>query len=406
MDPDENGTVAVTLEQALTDAGALAGFGDVAEVADEVPEGEQELLDAEEAERGHEEVGEAEEPGLDEEPETEDAPAAAGEEQPEDESAEEPEAGEPEDEEEEAPAPERATVRLPGTDGEPIEVEFEADPETIEGLQRLQETAERVPALVDAAEAATERLEAVDEEQAIVDGIRLRLEAEPVLFLSSQIPAEQRAAVVLDLAAADDTVYSALIDTLNEWADNPNSRELHATRRRAAFAEQARDIDQEVGQLRDLRQKARVVRSAIKRAVPNDPALREAIRQDVIHHVEKEGLSSIGPEDIAAIPQIARRLRLHKIDPSAFGATTTSTGPGGTLRAARQVGSDAALAEEAEASRATGEQLRRRREARRAVASSTPAGAGAPAAHARPKKGATLDEAFEFAERNLASGQG
>lgn len=307
--------------------------------------------------------------------------------------------GEPE------PEVEWENVSIPGAEGESFEIEAPA--ELAAQINALAEqAAQSQTASKDVADARAQMVEA-ESRQAELDEIQGYIEADPVGYLTSRVRPELRQQVVMDLLLSSDEIYEAVSVELEKWQMEPHERRIQSAERRATRVEQERDftVQREARKATQLR--ASEIMGQLHEFVPTDMPAETARRffddmyRDLTEHGQRNGWSGVSP---AALPEIlSYRFNQYGVDPkiSQNGAPRDETG----MVVARPANAAAeAIAAKAETARGTGEKLRLQYQRRRAAGASAPSGVGTPANRARPPKGATLDQALDWAKQNLGSG--
>ncbi len=290
------------------------------------------------------------------------------------------------------------TVPLPLDDGEIVEAEV--SPELAAHIATLQANADKLASyeseITQARETQAEAQARIEE----LDEIQSFIEADPVGYLSGRVREDLRKDVVLDLILTDDSIYDAVTEALQKWQYEPHERRIQAAERRAQRVEQERDLRYRQQQRRAIQQRATVLTQAMQSYVPTemDPEtatrFQEDMYRDLTMYGQRNGWDGVEPEQLPKI--LAFRLRQYGVDPSTLGNGAVRDASGTVIA---KPANDAAsqLAE----ARKQGERLQKQYQRRRAAGASAPAGAGTPVNRARPPKGASLQEALDWARQNI-----
>lgn len=428
-----------TLEDAFEGAGdeeeAFAAGEGPAPEGPEVSAGEQEGEPA--ADEGSEPEGEEDTSGVVRyrDPETgtfisaeeaEDRGLEPEELQTEQEAAEEFFEGEGEGEGEEAPIDEEeghSVVLEPGDQEEGIELVVD-DPEVAERIEAMQTAAEEADQLRDEVAGLREAREEIQQDVAELQAIEEELTTDPVPFLMQHVGDDYRAEIVRTIIATDDDVFQEVAEDVETWIADPRER-------RVAKAEAEKELTQKTYERQERREQAQEVQrnateiwnaleTVAARAERGDRGLLfDDLRDDVAQYADEHERRTMSLEEIAEIPRVQRRLRTYGIEPEVVVELNTNGGRrDGPRRARGRNGREVVeaepagereeeLAEEAEKYRKHGERLRKAYARKKDAAASTGPGAGASTAGGEQEalRGATLDEAFDIAERRVGQGQ-
>jgi uncharacterized protein YdaU (DUF1376 family) len=296
------------------------------------------------------------------------------------------------------PPPENALrVALPGRHPNAPDVEIEVDdPEVAERLRQLRNGYLR-------GEEVRTLQAAVDAERDELDQIATRLQVDPEGFLFENIPPQRAASVALQILAQEG-VWSQVKNIIEGLFDD-DSREVVRTR---LENERLKNRDAAAQQYTERMQEAQSFRSA-KEAIavlipehlpePQQVMLYQACQQDVRDAMERTGVRSLNPQDVAFI--IAPRLREAGVDPLQVAASLRS--PGQPRTSGQSSAPRATRA--AQATTPTAQQVTQAATARRAMSMGAPTGTAPSAAGvARPPRGQTVQERIAWARENLRFG--
>lgn len=291
------------------------------------------------------------------------------------------------------------------------------DPEVAEEIEDLQERAGVAEETREELQRLRSMQSQIEEDRRELDDLERELREDPVPFMLDKMGEDIRSRVALDLLAMDEGVRDEVIELVDEWRANPHKM-------RADAAERARDLERRRRERTESRYQSREVEEAfqeivggLNRVAEQAPETRrdllvEDLRNDIADYLVREGKDICTLREAAEIPKVKTRLRSHGIDPSAL-LQPSGNGHGGPRRAAGQNGREVVeaqpagsqerdLAEDAEKYRKHGERLRKAHARRKDAASTTGSGAGAEAAGPEVPGDATLEDAFEIAERRLS----
>ena len=299
---------------------------------------------------------------------------------------------------EQPPANDGAKVAIPSRHPNQPDLEIEVDdPEVAERLRQLRNGYLR-------GEEVRQMQNAIDAERQELDQIATRLQVDPEGFLFENIPPQRAASVALQILAQEG-VWSQVKNIIEGLFDD-DSREVVRTR---LENERLKNRDAAVTQYQERmaeQQTFRAAKEAIAVLIPEhlpeqqQVMLYQACQQDVRDAMERTGVRSLHPQDVAFI--IAPRLREAGVDPLTVAATTRS--PGQQPRASGQSSAPRA-ARAAQATTPTAAPVQKSATARRAMTMGAPTGtAPSSAAVPAPPRGQTLQERLAWARQNMKFG--
>lgn len=309
----------------------------------------------------------------------------------------------PQEEEPQGEETELAVVTLAGEDGEEIALEIE-DPDVAARLNDLVARAR------DADDVAGDRARVRELEQEAearmreMDEIQEHLALDPAGFLAGNVRPEYRRDVVLELLTTDDTLYEAVTEALDGWQVEPHQRQLRAAQLQAERVKRESDFQREIATRRTTMARATELIRGIKEMIPQGMPPQTASRffedayRDLADHGRKNGWDGVSPETLPKLLDF--RIRQYGIDGTADsnGASRPESG----VRVARPANAKAeALTAKAQTAKKEADRMRLRYQRRRAAGASAPSGAGSPANRAQPPKGASLEDALDWASKNL-----
>lgn len=325
------------------------------------------------------------EPEAGREPADDRPPAPEGEQDDDDEVelAADPEPEEEVEEEDEGPAADRVRLTVAPEEGdEPLEIEVAADdPEIRAALQRLQARAQEADVLERGVAQLEEQRAQIEADIDSLDAIDLELRMDPAGFIHSRVPEQTRVEVAKNLLY-DDAVFEAVEEMFDEWSRKPHKREVDQARHEAQRLERRQKLESKQRELRESRARARTVLAEINDLIPKSmsPADAEAFRRDAIVEI-KEHSKRNGNLTVEDIPKIlGRRMRLYGIEPQ----TGTKKDAGTRARASAP---------------STGERFKKQVERRKKAGATAPATAGHIPSNRKPPKGSSLDDAFEWLDK-------
>lgn len=296
-----------------------------------------------------------------------------------------------------APANESLRVALPGRHPNAPDVEIEVDdPEVAERLRQLRNGYMR-------GEEVRQIQQAVEAEREQLDEIAVRLQVDPEGFLFENIPPQRAASVALQILAQE-SVWNSVKGIIEGLFDE-DSREVVRTR---LENERLKNRDSAVQEYQSRMQEQRSfaqAKEAIAVLIPEhlpeqqQVMLYQSCQQDVRDAMERTGVRTLNPQDVAFI--IAPRLREAGVDPLQVAASLRSPGQ------PRTPGQSSAprASRAAQATTPTVQQVKTAATARRAMAMGAPTGtAPSSAAVERPPRGQTLNERLAWARQNLKFG--
>lgn len=309
-----------------------------------------------------------------------------------------------------------------GEEAEGIELVVD-DPEAAERIEAMREAAQERDELRDQVDQLEEVREQVEADAAELQAIEEELATDPVPFLMDTVPEDDRTEVVRAILATDDEVYERVLEDVEEWVSDPRERRL-------AKAEMDRDLTEKRYERKERRETSRKVqRNAREILTALDAVSEEAdtgnpellfsdLRDDIARFAEENDRATMSMEEIAEIPRVRQRLQAHGLSPEVLlqvhgqdngGRPRRGRGSNGreVVRADPSGERERELAEEAEKYREHGERLRKAHARKKDAAASTSPGAGATPASGPEEalKGATLDEAFDIADRRVGEGR-
>jgi hypothetical protein len=289
------------------------------------------------------------------------------------------------------------TVRVPLDDGQTIEAEVA--PELAAHINELQSRVEKLAAVETEITTAREYAQEAAARHAELDEIETYIAEDPTGYLADRVRPELRQQVVLDLLLSDDSIYEAVAETLDKWLDSPHERRVQAAERRAQRIEKRSQFEQTKAQRAESQQRASVLLDTMRGYVPTnmepDTARRfqQDMYRDLTEYGERYGWRDVTPENLSKI--LSFRLNQYNVNPNQLnGARRTNDG-----LVVAEPANDAAKA--IADARAASERIQKQYQRRRAAGATAPAGAGTPVNRARPPKGASLQEALDWARQNI-----
>jgi hypothetical protein len=320
-------------------------------------------------------------PGDEGEYEEEAAELAVTEEEPEllDEEAEEVE----EVEEEPQVEAEGDTFKLTVGD---VEIELEADDETREALEKMQNDLGRVSDIDQMFDRVKDQHQQNMQDRASLEAIEEDLRVDPVGYISERVHPDIKKQLLKEMLYDDDLLQVAE-DYIGRWLDDPASRREEAATLRVERVERKQRMSQERERLAEQRREAQAIWDKVMEITPADMDHTEAkmwhrdALVDIQQYVAANKIERLDPE---MVPQVlAARMRLYGI------GTNVRRKPAQPASDTADVTADSA-----------GEKFRKKVARRRRVASA-PTGAGGAPGRTQLPKGATLDDALAALKKRV-----
>jgi hypothetical protein len=201
----------------------------------------------------------------------------------------------------------------------------------------------------------------------------------------------------------DDALYEEVAEKFTKWQYEPQERRIQSAELRATRAERAQELAQTKDRREVIQHRAAELTAALKAYVPTEMSPDTARRfaddmyRDLSDYGRQNGWKGVTPAELPEI--LSYRLSQYGVDPNTLANGAPRDASGAVVA---QPANDAAKAI-AEA-RAEGARQKKQYQRRRAAGASAPSGAGSPRNRARPPKGATLNEALDWAKQNIGSG--
>lgn len=325
------------------------------------------------------------------------------------------EEGEGEEEEEEH----TVVLEAEGEEAEGLELVVDSS-ETAERIESMREAAAERDELVQEREQIEEAREQIAQDAAELQAIEEELATDPVPFLMEQVQDDHRSEIVRTILATDDEVFKQVAEDIETWRDDPRERRVAKAEMERDLTKKSTERRERLRQSREVQRNAREIVTALESTAQQvergDPDLLISdLRNDIAAYADENERNTLSLQEIAEIPRVRKRLKAHGLEPevlmSAHGNGTSEArrarGRNGreVVRAEPAGEEEEKLAEEAEKYREHGERLRKAYARKKDAASSTGAGAGAVPASGEVPSDATLEDAFDIADRRLGEGR-
>jgi hypothetical protein len=288
------------------------------------------------------------------------------------------------------------TLQLPPRrEGEdPIELQLtDASPEQIEGLRRLQNNGMRRQEFE---ESKAELETAAGQVERVLD----QIQADPIGFLTQQIPASHRLQVARSLLA-DGQVFEALKEDIENWSYSPDARERVRAETEANSLRTQRQIDAQAAERTQYRQNAELIHTAVADMASPDWDRGEkrffidSSLSAIKAYITNSGATHLDTSQVRPILEqagILSHFRLNGSQPSTTGPSEGAP-PKGVTPESRRL----------EEARGTGERFRQVSAKKRAAAATAPAGAGAAPSMPKPPPGQGVKERIDWWRKNRLS---
>jgi len=293
------------------------------------------------------------------------------------------------------------TVPVPDEQGQIVEAEV--SPELAAHINDLSDRAAKAESDAQEIVAARETMEEANQRQAELDEIQSYIEADPAGYLASRVRPELRREVVLDILLMDDSIYEEVVEQFGKWQYEPHERRIQSAERRATRVERAQELAQTRDRREVIQHRAAELTAALKAYVPTEMSPDTARRfaddmyRDLSDFGRQNGWDSVTSAELPRI--LAYRLTQYGVDPNTLANGAPRDASGAVVA---QPANDAAKA--IADARAEGARQKKQYQRRRAAGAAAPSGAGTPSNRARPPKGATLNEALDWAKQSIGSG--
>ena len=288
-------------------------------------------------------------------------------------------------------------VTLEDAEGE-FDLEFD-DPGVADAVTALKERAAQVDDLEARAIAAEAQVKNTEAAQADLIAMRQEMRDDPIAFLSENVRPELRQELVIDLLM-DDEIYKATLAEITQWESDPRNRELKAAQRGEHLANARLEGRERRQQSEMIASRSERIVGTVQSFIPESMAAEDArhffqdMIRDVQEHVRVTNTNDMSDADIEKV--VARRFRQYDVDGTRNSAVARD--PSGAIIAEPADENTRRIVE----ARKAGARLREKHQRRQAAGATAPGGSGSPVTRAGPPKGASLDEALDFARRNLA----